>query len=387
MDINEIKKNTTQLSLLFVEDDEGLRNKTAMIFSNLFKQIDTAANGAEGLSMFENAWKTNGGAQAYDLVITDVNMPKMDGIQMCEKIMEINPAQTIIIISAHNESEYLHQAINLGVFGFLTKPIEYERFLQAVDRASRLVLNEKMKDQLIEQERMRSIQQLLSSIAHHWRQPLNVISIQADLLMEAHGEGEMTDQDFTKTLSKIKDVTQQLSLTINSFSKVFDRHHTNMRFEVKDILELASDIIVPELASESIQLTTDIENTFLEGNKEELTKILLSILHNAKESVLRKKEKENTHTGEITITSTLENSDTVIKITDNGVGMNEEVLKQIFEPYYTTKFQASGIGISLYYAKRYIEMEMGGRLSAASIEGEGAVFEMHLPCSTSSSNV
>ncbi|WP_456404404.1 EAL domain-containing protein [Hydrogenimonas sp.] len=120
-DIEKIIAYSHRLNLLYVEDDMAARDSTMAIFSEFFDHIDTATNGEEGLEIFKNG--------SVDLIITDINMPKLDGLEMIRKIRQINPDIPILILSAHNESEYFMSSIKLGVEGYLLKPIDLEQFL------------------------------------------------------------------------------------------------------------------------------------------------------------------------------------------------------------------------------------------------------------------
>ncbi len=123
-DLKKLKSLTESLVVLFVEDDYDLRIKTIPIFKRFFKRVDMATNGQEGLEAYESyKHETNG---CYDIVISDIQMPKMDGIQLSKALFRINPSQQIIITSAYNDKEYLIDLINIGVAGFYQKPINDE---------------------------------------------------------------------------------------------------------------------------------------------------------------------------------------------------------------------------------------------------------------------
>jgi len=113
--ITDLHKYSQNLNVLYVEDDQSLREETETLFKMLFKNIDTAEDGLEGLQKYNN--------QHYDLVISDVNMPNMDGIEMCIKIKEINPEQKVAIVSAHDESDILMNLIKAGADSFILKPM------------------------------------------------------------------------------------------------------------------------------------------------------------------------------------------------------------------------------------------------------------------------
>jgi len=120
-----ILEHSKNLNVLYVEDDNILRNATKKIFSNYFKEVDIAVDGEEGLEKFL-LFKNNNDIY-YDLVITDINMPRMNGIDMSTAIVDENPGQSIVFITAHDEASFLHSAIHIGANGFLNKPINKEQ--------------------------------------------------------------------------------------------------------------------------------------------------------------------------------------------------------------------------------------------------------------------
>jgi len=135
--IELLKQKTKNLNILYVEDDPDSRKQVTQIFELLFNSITLADNGQEGLKLYNNG--------EFDLVITDINMPKMDGITMSEKIKEIDISQKIIIVSAHDNGEYLLSAIRAGVDGFILKPVEIEQLQDSINKVATAITNEKLQ--------------------------------------------------------------------------------------------------------------------------------------------------------------------------------------------------------------------------------------------------
>lgn len=119
-------EQTKQFTLLFIEDDKASREELSQVFNIFFQNTVTAVDG-------QDAWEKYN-KEAFDLIITDIHMPRMDGIQLIEKIKKKNPEQKIIIISAHDTSEHLLPAIRLGVDGFIVKPVEMEQMMDIMQK-------------------------------------------------------------------------------------------------------------------------------------------------------------------------------------------------------------------------------------------------------------
>lgn len=129
----EIKELVGNFNLLYVEDEESLRETSSSMFKYLFKKVDTAQNGKEGLELYKE--------NSYDIVITDINMPILDGLEMSKQIREINPEQTIIITSAYSDSEKLMETIKIGLDSYLVKPIDWEQLLKVLKKVSLNIKN------------------------------------------------------------------------------------------------------------------------------------------------------------------------------------------------------------------------------------------------------
>lgn len=122
--LKDLQAVTSELNVLYVEDEQMLREGLVGSLSKLFKTVEVAEDGAIGLELFRHG--------EFDLIITDISMPNMNGIEMIQAIKEINSIVPIIVTSAHNESDKLLELINLGVDRFLTKPINKIAMLDAL---------------------------------------------------------------------------------------------------------------------------------------------------------------------------------------------------------------------------------------------------------------
>ena len=118
----------SNISLLYVEDDTHTREATLAILDEIFTTIFVAKDGDEGLKLYQE------NAQTIDLIITDITMPKLNGLEMIERIREENKDVVIIVFSAHNESSYFAQTIEMGVDGYLIKPLKTSQLFQTLSR-------------------------------------------------------------------------------------------------------------------------------------------------------------------------------------------------------------------------------------------------------------
>jgi len=138
MDSKTLYAYTKDLNLLYIEDDKEIIKQSVELFKMFFASVVVCENGEEGLGVYQ---KDN---YCFDIVITDLHMPKMGGIEMIEEILLLCPEQDIIVISAQDESEMLLKLINLGVDSFLLKPIIEKQLLQTLYKMAYRIYNEKI---------------------------------------------------------------------------------------------------------------------------------------------------------------------------------------------------------------------------------------------------
>jgi PAS domain S-box-containing protein len=126
VDIDEIIEYSQHLKLLYVEDNADAREMTAMILEDFFDDIVIAVDGQDGLEKFHE--------NKFDLIITDINMPKLNGLDMIEKIRETDSNISILVLSAHNEDDFFIRSIKLSIDGYLLKPIDIDQFANMLNK-------------------------------------------------------------------------------------------------------------------------------------------------------------------------------------------------------------------------------------------------------------
>ena len=174
-DINELVKLSHGLSVLYVEDDAEIREEMYEILEDFFNVVILAEDGEDGLDKFEYHKKETG---AYpDIVITDINMPKYNGIEMSKKVLERNSEQLIVVLSAHNESHYLLELINIGIDHYLVKPIRSEQLLQTLQRAAKKINYRKMEVQYTQKLEKLAYRDPMTGIANrrHFFEKVNTL--------------------------------------------------------------------------------------------------------------------------------------------------------------------------------------------------------------------
>lgn len=131
MDINEIQAQTRSMRALYVEDDNEVRRQTAKILKLFFHQVTNCGDGREGIDKFK--------AGKADIVFTDINMPGMSGLEMLERIKQIDPSVKTVIFSAYDESKFFTKAISIGVDGYILKPFTTEDLLSVLEKITQSI--------------------------------------------------------------------------------------------------------------------------------------------------------------------------------------------------------------------------------------------------------
>jgi YesN/AraC family two-component response regulator len=139
-----ILENSHSLRVLYVEDDEDMRKATGNIFSHFFKSVDCAVDGEDGYAKYVDFLERTKGA--YDLVISDIKMPNANGLDMLQKIKAITPEQPAIFITAFSEREFLSQAIELGVEGYLSKPLDVKALKDTLYKVTQKIVDKRLID-------------------------------------------------------------------------------------------------------------------------------------------------------------------------------------------------------------------------------------------------
>jgi len=241
-------------------------------------------------------------------------------------------------------------------------------------------LGEKERN-LFEQSKIASMGEMLFNIAHHWRQPLSLISTVATGIDLQREMGMLTDEKLDKAMKNINTSAQHLSSTIEDFASFFNTNQKKELFLLNDIIEKAIKIVASDF--EENHITLEISNnipTKLNGYEHELTQSIHNILNNAKDILLFQEAR-------IVQIQTFElNNDVEVVIQDNGGGIPDEIIKNIFEPYFTTKHKSQGTGMGLYSSYITITNKMNGEITACNdeffINGKryfGAKFVVKLP--------
>ena len=275
-----------------------------------------------------------------------------------------------------NGEEYWESAIIIPIDDKNGKIINYLGIKQEITKEVHLKQEIKEKEEImIAQSRHAAMGEMISMIAHQWRQPLSVIAMGANNIM-ADIELEIVDN---KTLKhgavEILAQTQELSKTIDDFKNFFRPVKIVENILPENIFNEAFKVVGKSLENHEIEVVTNFKNgRKIETYSRELMQVFINIIKNAKEALVD----NNIKNRKIIIYIKDTTGKVEIKICDNAGGVSEDIINKIFNPYFSTKDEKSGTGLGLYMSKTIVEKHLNGTISVLNENG-GACFKIELP--------
>ncbi len=243
-------------------------------------------------------------------------------------------------------------------------------------RVQQEVANNREKDVvLIQQNRQAALGEMLDHIAHQWKQPLTCVSLIIQVLEETAADGELEAENIKESTGRIMELLEHMEHTIDIFRGFYRPDKERKVFRIKDCIDQALSFITPALRFHSITVELDVDPALTSfGYPKEYVQALLNILANARDVF----KARGTEKPRIAIRAYAEDRKSVVAVMDNGGGIPEDIMGEIFDFYFTTNESGGGTGIGLYMSRNIIEKNMGGVLSAENIQG-GALFRIELP--------
>ena len=373
------------LTGLYVEDEDGVKSVVSNVMGSLFKKFLTASDGKEGLDFFLQY------GDEIDLIITDINMPKMDGLTMCQKIREINKKIPIIITTAYNDKDFLHKAITIGVSDFVTKPMNMKVLLQAIKKCVEpILLQQKFDEELIhhQEERLQSakfsaIGHLAAGITHEINTPLTYIKGSFEM-MEYTIENlpESKDkQNLLKDKRRIVDGLLRIENIVGSMKEMSQQSKME-----KESSNIYSTIITSAILAYNkikhvsnvyingkqfdLSMDKDHEDYFVDIQKQRVEQVWVIIINNAMDELMKVEGFDNRR---LDINIIKNENEIKVLFKDNAGGIKDDMVELLFEPFKGSK-ESSGMGVGLSIAKKIIGDQ--GAILKAYNEGDSAVFEV-----------
>lgn len=408
--------------LLVVDDEPAVLRTLTGLLERLSYEVQSAGNAEEGLEILRK--------EPADILITDIHMPGMNGIELMKSARSLHPDMQIMVITGHGNMKTAIAAVRYGAFNYLQKPFRIEELEVAVTQGMEKVhllrqirqkqaqlekSNEHLRkeiadriqaekerdmhrEQLIQAEKMASLGILVSGIAHEINNPNNFIMMNTPILMNAwqsvmplldrysvekgnFDAGGVPWSEMRESIpvlfSGISEGSRRIGRIVRDLRE-FARVDTENRKESVDMNRVVSSAVT--LVGNLIRKSTDSFRTDLaenlpeiQGSFQKLEQVVINLLQNACQSL-------QNHQNTIRV-STFFHEDTQrveVKVHDEGIGIAEKDIPRIMDPFYTTKRDKGGTGLGLSVSATIVQ-EHGGSIRVESREGQGSTFTVSLP--------
>ena len=369
-----------KIRLLLVDDEDHFRQTLAKRLVKRGFDVYQSVDGNECLSLLEE--------KKVDVVILDVKMPGMSGLEVLKYIKSKYPKTEVILLTGHATTDSGVEGIKSGAFDYLSKLIELDHLVTKITQAYEKILRleaeqkegeyrRKIEQQMIATERLASLGTLAAGVAHEINNPLAVISESAGWMSQLLAKDELKDmyrrQDFEKALDKLgKSVERAKRITHQLLGFVRRSDSFVSEVNLSNLIDDAIQLVEHETRKRNIQIIRKMDSLSdtIWSDSYQIRQALVNLLTNAVHAV----------GSEGSISISLEDLDGQLAITvrDSGEGIPRENLDKIFEPFFSTKSPGEGTGLGLFVTRSIIE-KLGGSIEVESEIGQGASFCIRLP--------
>jgi signal transduction histidine kinase len=358
--------------ILVVDDEEINVNYVANILKDKY-DIRVAYNGKMALSILNKI--------EIDLILLDIKMPNIDGYEVAKEIVNSDRLKSIpfIFLTSKSDEESIIRGFEMGAKDYISKPFNskelkvrvanhiethlLQRDLQnLVQEQTKEII--KQKEEIYKQLKKSAMGDLISIIAHQLKQPLSGINISVDMIAEMYYERELTEEYLEKQQDLVHTQVKFMSDSIDDLRNFFRSDRVAKEYNIKHSVDKVLSIIGTDIMCKRIEIETNVDETLsLVGNENELQQVIINLLTNSKDALLDK-DIENKY---IKIDVFKCEDNICIEVSDNGGGVPEEIIDNIFDSYFTTKGE-KGTGIGLNLAKMIVEDSMNGKISVKNSE-------------------
>ncbi len=391
----------TLLKVLLVDDSSSVLNNLYEMLTNKGHEVLTAEDGVKGFQRYrENP--------DLSVIISDIDMPRMSGLELLKQIRCENREIPIIMLTSISATDTIIKAIKEGANHFVLKSSDFKTSLfQALDEVmEKYFLKRSLREkelQLVETDRLVGLYTLAAGVCHEINNPLGFVKSSLNSMkknmdkmtyaVNFWNNANIPDQTKREYKEYLKD------LKLDFFFDTLDNRYNRMLRGIRRIEDIVNNLksfsCIDIAAIDNIDINQSIKDTIqlLSNNindkirftttfgqipvmqdfdRNKINQCLFQLIKNAIDAV--------GDNGAIEVITFYSETDELIsvKVIDNGAGMSDTVLRQAYNPFFTTKQVGDGIGIGLTIAKKIID-DMHGNLYIDSVEGKGTTIEMTLP--------
>ncbi|MBN2896445.1 MAG: hypothetical protein JXK05_11225 [Campylobacterales bacterium] len=248
-------------------------------------------------------------------------------------------------------------------------------------RVKEEVAKQRAQEQLlIQQSKMAAMGEMIGAIAHNWRQPLNVVALQVQQIQERYERALLDEVYVARAVEQSMKQIRFMSETIDDFRNFFKPTEASARFSLLQSVEKTFLLLKAQFDSHGIETRIEIDPSLhVSGSENQMRQALINILLNAKDAIdERRLDGDEAYEPLIVVSALGEEERIALRIWDNALEVEEQILERAFEPYFTTKEPGKGTGTGLYMTQVIVTKNMQGSVEAANREG-GFEIVMRLP--------
>ena len=369
-----------QIRLLLVDDEQDFRNTLAKRLSKRGITALQAASGNECLKLLAD--------HPVDVVVMDVKMPGISGLEVLHKIREMAIPTEVILLTGHSATQDGVEGIKLGAFDYLSKPVEFEHLLGKITQAYDKILAEhqskeaaefkaRIEQQMIATERLAALGTLAAGVAHEINNPLAIINEAAGylrMLFNKKTDNELQDREkYEKALEKIElSVQRARNITHQLLGSVRKSDSVLVELDIAALVEETLQLMGSEAKNKNIEVAVNTDRNLktLWIDPNQVRQILINLISNAIHATPAQ--------GRIAIGLDNTANGISIRVEDTGTGIPKEHMEKIFEPFFSTKSPGQGTGLGLFVTREIVE-KLNGNIKVHSRFGHGARFTVQIP--------
>lgn len=368
--------------LLVVDDEQDIREVLELTLTDAGYTVATAADGREGLKVFELAQPR--------IVITDIKMPGMDGIELLRRLKRENPETEVIMITGHGDLDLAIESLKLEAADFITKPINVTALEIALRRTQeKILMRDKLKEytasleQLIRekselQDHLASLGLMIGSISHGIKGLLT--GLDGGMYLLEKGLSDQKPERISEGWETVREMVERIRKMILDI--LFYAKKRELSLEQTDLVAFARQAggLMAQKLKESKQADIRFDCTVSDDlpvcaiDPGYVLAALMNIFDNAAEACQRAgMDREHV----ITFAVRPDGDRVLFLLADSGVGMDEETRARLFTAFFSSKGR-KGTGLGLFIANKIVEQH-GGSIEVASAPGRGSRFSIRLP--------
>jgi two-component system sensor histidine kinase/response regulator len=369
--------------ILVIDDEAGIREGIKRGLTPQGYIVETAENGEQGLALFRQ--------NPCDLVLIDVMMPGISGIDLIGEIHRIDPEAVCVIITGYATVEMAVRAIKEGAYDFLTKPFSVDdlllvvrqglerrhlsletKRLQSIEAEARRLQEEKIRLEELDRAKM----QFIRLVTHELQAPIAAIHTYLKLILEGYVSPEEQNKIIEKCLARAQEQMKLINDLLElGRVQVQIQDGKVEKIDLEEILHTVVEKMMPQAIEKGLDFRCQIQPgpKVILGNRDHFTSVWTNLIGNAI---------KYTEIGFVEVTLKSENGKLIGEVRDSGIGIPEADQKNLFQEFFRAsnakKSSRQGTGLGLSIVKRIVEAA-GGQVWVESKEGKGSLFGFSVP--------